>query len=165
MTNWLGDLVQLELDDTTTVLDVGCGIMQATDDLKCRIIVGCDFFPKYLDHIKHLWPTVRIGVEELDRFMDNSYDVVICLDVVEHLEKETALKTINELKRIARKKVIIYTPNSFKDNSQAVDNAWGLGHNDAQLHLCLFTDYELRELGFKVRNRNPDNGNYAIWVK
>jgi 2-polyprenyl-3-methyl-5-hydroxy-6-metoxy-1,4-benzoquinol methylase len=163
--NWLGDLIQKEVDDTITVLDVGCGIMQATDGVKCKSILGCDFFPKYLSHIKNLWPTVRVSVEELDRFVDDSFDVVFCIDVIEHLEKELALKVISELKRIARWKVIVYTPNSFSDNHTAVENAWGLGYNEGQYHKCLFVNHELTKLGFKVDNKNPDRGNYCIWVK
>ena len=162
--NWLGRLIQEELDpDRDTVLDIGCGIMQASDDMKCRIIVGCDFFPKYLNHIKNLHPTVKISASELDRFMDESYDVVICLDVVEHLEKDLALRVISELKRIARKKAIIYTPSEFKDNKLAVDDAWGLGYNEAQEHKCLITSHELRGMGYKCDNDNPDVGNFAVW--
>ena len=107
--NWLGDLINHEINKRDSILDLGCGIMQATDGLR-NYILGVDIWDKYLNHIKDRFPTVKLSMEETDRFMDKSYDVVFCLDVLEHLEYDLALKIIDECKRIARNKVIIYTP-------------------------------------------------------
>lgn len=161
--NWLGFQVQEHISNSDTVLDLGCGIMQASDDVVSKFILGVDIWDKYLDNIKHLHPTIRVSMEETDRFMDNSYDVVICLDVVEHLEKELALKILDECKRICRKKAIIYTPDKFHDNIDAVDNSWGLGKNEHQKHLCLIEKNDFRSLGYVV-NRTSE-GNLAVFNK
>ena len=158
--NWLGLMVQNSVTDNDTVLDLGCGIMQASDDLKAKIILGVDIWDKYLNHIKHLHPTVRISMSETDRFMNESYDIVICLDVVEHLEYDLALKIIDECKRICRKKAIIYTPSEFKDNMQAVPNAWGLGENIHQKHLCVLGTNDFRNRGYHT-TIVTDNGIFA----
>lgn len=160
--NWLGELISKELKDDDSILDVGCGIMSATDGLN-NLILGADIWPVYLNHIKLKHQTVKIGMNELDRFMDKSYDVVFCLDVLEHLEKNLALKTLDELKRIARRKVIIYTPSIHKDNSEAEKNAWNLGPNDFQKHISVITKEELKEKGYHVIDPMKDNSHYGVW--
>ena len=156
MVNWLGQMIQNYISPDDSVLDLGCGIMQATDDLKVKSILGCDVFPPYLEHIKHIWPTIRIGMDETWRFMDESYDVVICLDVVEHLPKELALQVIKECKRICRKSAIIYTPNEFKDNKHAIDDSWGLGENILHEHICLIEKVDFHSNGYHVDNPAGD---------
>ncbi len=120
--NWLGDLIQKEISESDNILDLGCGVMQSTDGLRAKSITGVDIWEKYLDRIKHKYNVIKLNMDETDRFIDKSYDVVICLDVIEHLEKELALKIIDECKRICRKKAILYTPVEFNDNSEAIDS-------------------------------------------
>ena len=160
--NWLGKLVQRRLQSDDTVLDLGCGIQQANDRIRAKSILGVDIWNVYLDKIKDNIQTVKLSMAELDRFMDKSYDVVICLDVVEHLEKELALKVIDECKRIARKKAIIYTPSEFKDNMDAVDNAWDLGYNEHQKHLCVLNIDDFNSRGYYTQIVT-DNGIFAEW--
>lgn len=163
--NWLGEIVQKEISNDDIVLDIGCGIMQAIDGLSCKMILGCDIFPRYLDEIKHKYPTIVLGVDEIQKFRDESYDIVIALDVVEHVDHQKAIKMIRDMQDIARKKVIIYTPRKFDENEESVSNAWGLGYNEHQRHKCLVSKKELEDLGFNVNNDNIDGGNYAIWQK
>lgn len=160
--NWLGEIVQERIGPDDTVLDLGCGIMQASDDMRAKIILGVDIWEKYLDHIKNVHPTMRVSMSELDRFMDKSYDVVICLDVVEHLEKDLALKVIDECKRICRKRAIIYTPSEFKDNMGSVQNAWDLGENPHQRHLCVLNNNDFESRGYNTEIVT-DDGIFAEW--
>lgn len=163
--NWLGKKVQGELEYYDSVLDLGCGIMQATNGMVCKSILCCDIFTPYLSKIRESVPTITLAMTELGRFVDDSYDVVISLDVIEHLEKQVGFDAITHMKRIARRKVIIYTPNEFDTNDDAVENTWGLGKNEYQRHRSLFTKQQLTDIGFKVSNDNPDAGNFAIWYK
>ena len=163
--NWLGELVQKEMTLEDTILDLGCGVMQATDELKAKIIIAVDIWDVYLNQLKRCFPTVKADLRKLDCFLDDTYDIVICLDVLEHMEEPEALRLIEKMKNICRKKVIIYTPNNFKTNEQAIDNAWDLGHNEYQRHLCLLDNTKLMSLGFAIRNDNEDGGNFGIWVK
>mgnify|MGYP001613549616 CR=1 FL=1 len=163
--NWLGELVQKEISIDDIVLDLGAGIMQAVRGLECRFILACDVWTPYLDNLKREYSTIQINMNELNRFMEESYDVVICLDVLEHLEEKDAIKAIDEMKRICRKKLIIYTPNEFKTNEPSIDDAWGLGHNEYQRHKCVLSNSLLRTHGFIVRNDNEDGGNFGVWLK
>ena len=39
---------------------------------------------------------------------DNSFDLVTCSHLLHHLSDEDKVKAINEMKRVARKKVVVY---------------------------------------------------------
>ena len=160
--NWLGNLVQSNISLDDTVLDLGVGIQQGNDNMVCKSVLGVDIFDNYLNHIKSRVNTVKLDMSETDRFMDKSYDVVICLDVVEHLELELAQKVISECKRIARKKAIIYTPRHFKDNMEAVENVWNLGYNEKQKHLCVLTKTDFHIHGYHVDYPSGDDI-LAVW--
>ncbi len=163
MVNWLGEICQYNIYPFDTVLDLGCGIMQATDDIKCKSVLGVDIWAIYLDKIKSLHPTVMISMDETYRFMDNSYDVVICLDVVEHLEYNLALKVLDECKRICRKTVIIYTPIEFDNNDQPEGGAWEMGDNEYQKHLCVINKSDLTSRDYFVSEMN--GGYLGIYEK
>jgi 2-polyprenyl-3-methyl-5-hydroxy-6-metoxy-1,4-benzoquinol methylase len=160
--NWLGELIQKDVTSNDTVLDLGCGIMSATDGMICKSVLGVDVFEKYLNHIKSDYNTVRLSMNETDRFMDKSYDIVLCLDVLEHLDHELSKHILNECVRIARKKVIIFTPSIHKDNSDAENNAWGLGKCSYQKHISVTDINDLLTLGFKVKDPMDDNSYYGV---
>ena len=162
--NWLGELIQKELTDNDSMLDLGCGIMIATDGINAKIL-GVDVWEKYLNHIKDKFPTVKISMSETDRFMDKSYDIVFCLDVLEHLEYKLALKILDECRRIARKKVIIYTPSIHKDNSPAEDNAWGLCECLYQKHISVVNIGDFTSRGYIISDPMNDNSHYAVLVR
>ena len=169
--NWLGKIIQSNIHKNDIVLDLGCGIMQATTgiydgkkSLKCRTILGVEMVEKYLDKVKPYYPTVKLNVKDTNRFVDDSYDVVICLDVLEHLELQYAVELLKEMKRIARKKVIIYTPKSFDHNGDNISNAWGLGENHLQQHHCLVTEKILNDLGYRTAITEIDHNILGVWT-
>jgi ubiquinone/menaquinone biosynthesis C-methylase UbiE len=179
--NWFGELIQKEITKNDTVLDLGCGIMQATTDvieyrktrnpfkdlrvIKCKSLLGCDMWRSYLDVAKKHFPVIQISMNELDRFVDESFDVVMCLDVLEHLELQEAINAIEHMKRIARKKVIIYTPSSFKTNEEHVENVWDLGENRFQKHKCFLEPKLLQKLWFSISFPYPDKNTLGIFNK
>lgn len=161
--NWLGRIIQGYVDIQDTILDVGCGINTPLDGIGCRSYLGVDVWNRYLDHIKTKYNTVKIdAINDLGFFMDKSYDVVVSLDMVEHLPKDMADNVILHLKRIARKYVIIFTPSQFDTNEKAVPDAWNLGECPYQKHQSLFTRQEFEYNQFSLIP-NPDNGLLAVW--
>ena len=182
--NWLGVIIQKYVSRNDTVLDLGCGIMQATTNIPvrisgkksifkndfdrsliCKSILGCDIWDKYLDITKNFFPVIKLQMDELDKFIDNSYDIIICLDVLEHIEFDQAVKAIEHMKRIARKKVIIYTPSKFITNEDNSKNAWGLGKNTNQIHKCFLPPERLNEFGFSISFPKPDENTLAVYRK
>jgi ubiquinone/menaquinone biosynthesis C-methylase UbiE len=174
--NWLGHLLQNYISKDDTVLDVGCGIMQATTDnwdhkknffgkrdiLQCKHLLGVDAHKEYLKQACKTFPVLQLEIKELDRFVDNSFDVVICLDVLEHIELDDALWALRDMERIARKKVIIYTPSTFHSNEQNAGNAWNMGANALQLHRCFLSPEILKGRQYDVSFPEPDKNTLAI---
>ncbi len=72
-----------------------------------------------------------------------SFDCVLCADVIEHFEKEQSRKFIAALERIARRRVVLFTPNGFVPQD-AVDG------NPFQIHRCGWEVKELEALGYSV---------------
>lgn len=97
------------------VLEVGCGAAESSDKI-LKMLDGCHFeisdydiryFNKVREYKKHLNITHE-SVYALKR-PENSFDVLILLEVLEHLENyELALQ---ELFRVSRNYVIIAVPN------------------------------------------------------
>lgn len=174
--NWLGRHLQSYISKDDTVLDVGCGIMQATTDvlngkksllgkrdiLQCKHLLGIDPHRDYLKVACKTFPVVQMKVNELDRFVDNSYDVVICLDVLEHIELDDALWAMHQMERIARKKVIIYTPSTFHQNEQNAKDAWNMGANSLQLHRCFLSPDIFKARQYDVSFPEPDRNTLAV---
>lgn len=69
-------------------------------------------------------------------FATNSVDSVFLLDVIEHLEKEAGLSLLQEVQRIARNQVVVFTPLEFMpqaSNGEVLDG-WGMQGLDYQVH-------------------------------
>jgi 2-polyprenyl-3-methyl-5-hydroxy-6-metoxy-1,4-benzoquinol methylase len=181
--NWLGKLIQNEVVRDDTVLDIGCGIMQATTDilhkkfggrgnkgrLRCRRITGTDIHQAYLSEINRYYDdieTIHMSVEDTCKTIrDDQYDVVLCLDVLEHLDPKTIPMVIENIQRIARRKAIVYTPSTFKTNEEHAENVWGMGSNEFQLHQSLVDPQFLEARGFVVSYPPPDRNTLGIYTK
>ncbi len=170
--NWLGKKIQRHVGKNDTVLDIGCGIMQATTDfigtpgnegnIKCKNIVGVDIDERYLNIVKQRYATIRLDVTQTSVFVDKSYDVVLCTDLLEHLEKDAAMKLLREMERIARKAVIAYTPKHFHSNEEHVAHAWGMDDNPHQAHKCLVSQDEFKAQGYDVETTEIDGNTFAV---
>jgi len=167
--NWVGDFCQNYIEPVDSVLDLGCGIMQATMDtcpsypktkLKCGDLVGVDIYQPYLKFLRER----NIQVFKADLrcrlpFSDKTFDVVLLLDVLEHLSLKDAAKLVEEAERVARKYIVVLTPKKFFPNEeQAVSNPFpysGLGYNLFQIHKCLISKSWLEENGFQLSRNLP----------
>jgi SAM-dependent methyltransferase len=119
----LGDLsyykaLESELAGARSVLDIGCGSWSPLANVrKSFYSVGIDIHKPSINEIKKkkIHDKYKIGdVLKVDKyFKPKSFDVVIALDVVEHFEKKDGLSLIEQMEKIAKKKVIILTPYGF----------------------------------------------------
>ena len=100
-----------------SVLDVGCGDKGRTRCLnKGNKVVSVDAWDKAR-------PDMVVNVEkESLPFPEKSFDVVLMLDFVEHLDKDVGKRVMEEAKRIANKKVLLFTPTFWTDNKDNVNN-------------------------------------------
>lgn len=125
------------------LLDIGCGIRPMRFyEPKTHICI--DAFKQYTDILSHAWNSepnkVIINSDALDfvrQLPDQSVDCVLCLDAIEHIEKEKAKTLIDEFNRVARRQIIIGTPLGFFEQHHEDDelDKWGVTHNPLQEHL------------------------------
>jgi SAM-dependent methyltransferase len=109
-----------------TVLDVGCGIGDGMVALACHAasVAGIDLD----DRLRR--PDIDIQVKNITDIPDESVDAVVCIDVIEHVEHDSAF--VAQLVRVARKLVFISTPN------------YAVSLNEWPYH---FREYTPRQLG------------------
>ena len=110
-----------------TILDVGCGSGHHTKYLSGDVTV-CDLSENAVKFVqeklgyKGFVCDVSRGLPE-----DTSYDTVICTEVLEHVEDP--IRLIKELKRVARKRVIVSVPKDdeakrFEDHVWSFSEDW-----------------------------------------
>ena len=101
------------------ILDVGCGdaaLARLLTDSGYTSIEGCDWLPESAVE----WPSeggayrrVDLNAQGLEPFAEASFDVVLCSDVIEHLENPSAM--LREIRRVLRPGgvAIVTLPNAF----------------------------------------------------
>ncbi len=137
--------------DSVTILDVGCGDgaqMAAINFDKKYKVTGVDLYKPYLKKAEKtgLYSTLTYGDVRKLKYKKNSFDIVFSSQVVEHLEKEESLQLIEEMERIAKKKVIIGTTNGFFP----FDPLEGKDKNPLQVHKSGWGVLEMSRLGYSV---------------
>ena len=150
----LGDLfyyqrLEEELSGMESVLDVGCGDSSPLGRLKKKFrSVGIDVFEPSIRKSKknkiHDEYTVGDILKLGTFFKPKSFDAVIALDVIEHFNKRDALKLIDSMERIARKKVLIGTPNGFAKQSAYDGNRY-------QEHKSGWNVSDFKKMGYEIR--------------
>ena len=135
-----------------TLLDVGCGANSPVQYLSPKPhVVGLDAFMPSIEKSKakgihHEYLNMNFSELE-DDIEPNSFDCVLANDVIEHLEKEDGIKFIETLEKIAKKRVIIFTPNGFVPQQPFEGNPW-------QRHLSGWSVEEMRARGYQVYGVN-----------
>lgn len=146
--NWLGERVKCAIGPRDTVLDLGCGNLCTTGRLGA-VHLAVDGYAAYLNAIKDSGPTLLMELpDDLPMFPDSSYDHVLMLDVLEHLEAVDHQAMIYHAERIARKSVIVFSPEGFME--QEAWDAWGLGHNALQEHRSAVYAADFEKRGYEI---------------
>jgi 2-polyprenyl-3-methyl-5-hydroxy-6-metoxy-1,4-benzoquinol methylase len=131
-----------------TVLDVGCGLSLKSQFLDIPVRVGVDVFPEYLARIDAKVPYVPVtaDVRMLGAlFPPKSFDLVLALDIIEHVEWDESNALLASFDKLARKAIVLATPNGFVP--QDID-IWGHGGDHWQTHRCGWSPEGLQALGY-----------------
>jgi ubiquinone/menaquinone biosynthesis C-methylase UbiE len=140
--------LQKELNNMKTVLDVACGARSPLSEFKKTFYsVGIDIFKPSIERSKKakLHDDYRVGnVLNLGKyFKKKSFDAVVALDIIEHLEKKDGLRLLEQMEKIAKKKVIILTPYGFTQQHPYEENPY-------QIHKSGWYPKEFIKKGYKV---------------
>ena len=136
------------IGDSRSLLDVGCGESSPIRSFSKQIYcVGVDAHKLSIEKSKKQGIHNQYFCMDIlnlnKRFKEKSFDCVLASDVIEHFEKEEGLKLIKAMEKIAKRKVIIFTPNGFLPQQE-------YGGNRLQEHKSGWTVIEMEKLGYKV---------------
>lgn len=140
------DLIKIipgKIIKTKIVLDIGCGIMPQKY-VTPKTHICCDPYLEYLNVLKKTngnktdtsfiyihsdWETV------LKILPEKSIDTIFLLDIIEHVEKQEALKLLKLSEKIARVQIVVFTTLGFiKQEHIDGKDAWGLSGGKFQKH-------------------------------
>lgn len=117
-------------------------------------VTAVDLTPEYLKVLKERQPWIETVHADVVKYIkeapDESFDIVSIIDGIEHLEKEDGHIVLEECKRVAKRKVFVFTPQGYVYNNP--DTAtWGVvDRDDHQLHLSGWTIPEIEAHGYEV---------------
>jgi hypothetical protein len=146
-------LLERAVDGCETLLDIGCGPCSPISRFHQRFTysVGIDAFAPSIEASKaaSIHSEYRVmAVTDIEKvFPDRSFDCVLAADVIEHQHKDEGFRLIESMEHIARKRVIIFTPNGFLPQREH-------GGNPFQVHLSGWNVKEMRDLGYVVTGIN-----------
>lgn len=134
------------LEGCNSVLDVGSGTSSPLRFLSVARLVGVDGHQPSLDLARQIGThdEYHLGdVLDLDSiFSAKSFDACVAMDLIEHLPKEHGWKLLQDMESLARKRVVVFTPNGFMPQKSQ--------DGDLQEHLSGWTSEEFRSKGYKV---------------
>lgn len=163
-------MLEKECEGYGTLLDVGCGSLSPVKRFSKRMkkVTGIDAYQPSIDRsraleIHHEYKLMNV-MEMTKEFPEKSFDIVVASDLIEHLEKEDGFRLMEMMEKLARKKVIIFTPNGFLEQRE-------YDGNTLQIHLSGWEVEEMQERGYRVQGINgwkPLRGEFAVikwWPK
>jgi len=131
-----------------TLLDIGCGSNSPVRFFSKQIdCTGIDAFMPSIEKSKkkriHKKYFLMNIFDIKKKIPPRSYDCVLASDVIEHLSKENGIKLIRIMENIAKKKVILFTPNGFLKQGKLYNNPW-------QIHKSGWSIEEMRQQGYDI---------------
>lgn len=131
-----------------SILDLGCGIgspVRFINRHKQFHMVGVEGYKPYFDNCQKIGLYDMVLNEDIRKipYKAKTFDIVMALQVLEHLNKPDGEKLLKDMEKIARKQVIV-TTDIGKHVQGAVDG------NEMQIHRYIWDIKDLQELGFET---------------
>jgi SAM-dependent methyltransferase len=138
------------LGDAASVLDLGCGAASPVGRFEHRIprTVGVDLFAPAIEASR------ADGIHDEYRLLDlreiggafpaGSFDAVLAVDVLEHLAADEGLHLLLAMERLARRRVVVFTPCGFVRQEER-------DGNPLQAHRSGWAAAQMHGLGYEVR--------------
>ena len=84
----------------------------------------------------------------MEIFLPRSFDVVMLIDVIEHFRKGEGLEILDVVERIARSRVVVFTP--LGEFPQSDFDAYGLGGEQFQEHRSAWHEADFASRGYSI---------------
>lgn len=142
------------------ILDIGCGNQKFSNKIKKGKVFTLDIWKKFKPDILYNLNNISLP------FKSNSIDIVLLLDVIEHLEKDKGKKVIKEAKRITRKYIIILTPLWWDKNEKNIINKKSPYYqNPYNLHKSLWILNDFNDWKRISQERRLAKYFFGVWDK
>jgi SAM-dependent methyltransferase len=139
-------LVRTELEGCESFLELGCGRGSPVKHFSKEFrSAGVDIFKPYIEESRRQGihnEYFCMDVRKL-KFKPKSFDAVLALDLIEHLTKKEGEKLLKDMEKIAKKRVIVFTPNGFL-KQEAYEG------DEYQTHKSGWTVSEMKDRGYRV---------------
>lgn len=138
------------LNGCHTLLNLGCGTTPLHASKRPLLTVGVDGNLPSLRSARRDRTHDQFVLADLRRlpFRGKSMDGVAALDSIEHLEKASGLALLDEMERVARRRVVVLTPNGFLPKGELEDG------NPLQAHRSGWCVSDFASRGFTVVGRH-----------
>ncbi len=141
-------MLSRELHGMRSVLDVGCGSNSPIANVpKTFYSVGVDIHRPSITKSRgeKIHDVYKVGnVLSIDTlFKKKQFDAVVALDVIEHLPKEKGWELLRKMNGLAKKRIILLTPNGFVPQHPYDGNTF-------QEHLSGWTVKDFRSRSYRV---------------
>ena len=119
-------------------MDIGCGNGYGSQYLGKRDYYGIDYYEPCIQEGRRIFPEAHFLCSTLPElpFEDESFDNVLCLEVIEHLKEKEVLRLLDEIHRILKPSGILFisSPNFYNK-----EKFW-------QDHIKEYTKKEMKDL-------------------
>ena len=143
-----GRALRNALSGCDSVLDIGCGASGRLRRLGIKNTTGFEGYRPDFERAKVLKThdhLVHGDARDLSRlFQPRQFDACVAVDVIEHFTKVDGLKLMQDMERIARKKVVLFTPKGFMSQMHTT------AEDDLQVHLSGWEPAEMKGYGYEV---------------
>ena len=179
MSNHLTPIIQQFIGHQDSVLDLCCGILGVTDTIQCGTFDGVDACEDYIERAKKVRPMGSFCLCDVLNFLKFArgykmgWDVVMCIDGLEHLEQNRARLVLKNMMAVSKKAVLVFTPTTLTTNHPK--HTWGIKStkgDSLQKHLCFFPKNIMLATGFRtvysetinnIYNGKPYTNNLYVW--
>jgi SAM-dependent methyltransferase len=133
------------------ILDIGCGRYSALSQLiktQNFYAVGLDIFEPHVRASNHRGTYQGVICADVRALpiKDKQFDLIVLLEVLEHLDKEDGQKALSELERVSREAILLTTPLRKCPHHDYYGNPY-------EEHRYVWSMEELNASGFVIRGK------------
>ncbi|MCM8795315.1 MAG: class I SAM-dependent methyltransferase [Candidatus Omnitrophica bacterium] len=134
-----------ELVGCQSVVDIGCGADSPLRYCKVPYSIGIDVYEPAIREARNKKTHNAYLIAEIDNLelKPRSFDAVVLVEVLEHLDKDKGKKLLEKIEQWARKKVLISCPNGYLPQGPEEGNPY-------QLHRSGWDIEEITRRGYRA---------------